>query len=233
MAYHPKASADKWYLVYLVDETDGKTPETGKTYEDITVGYCVGGATEWSAYSPGAADWKEAGYGLYWLKIGASEFTLDGVTYAIRVSCTGCDPYPLDVEIGPKVDAQWIDGSTPRLENLRDLARYFMANGVELDTVVHDMSVLGWLIAKADVSSFDRSTSCFEALREKLDALNDLSTGDITDAIEALESFLKLVAYCHGKTSRNETTGAVTFYKEDGETEAFTITPALTGRTVS
>ena len=267
MAYHPKHSTDKPYLINLVASSDYKTAQTGKVFGDITCEYCEGEATSWSAYSVTADNWKEIDDGLYWLTIGASEFTTEGANYAVRVSCAGCVAYVLDIEVGPKVDTTWLAGSDDRATELAELAQYLMANGVDPDTVVHVYSVLGRMMNDGIVWGFDGTTDSMKALRDKLDALNNLSSGEaqtaaaaaltaydgpthdeltsglaglndpaaaeIVAALVADADFINILAYCHGKTSRNESTAAVTFFADDGETELFTITPALTGRTVT
>ena len=70
-----KKSTDMWFPVVLLDDTDGKTPETGKAYGDVTCKYYYEAATSLSTYTVTTDDWKEAGEGMYSLRIGAGKLT--------------------------------------------------------------------------------------------------------------------------------------------------------------
>ena len=93
-----KKSTDMWFPVVLLDDTDGKTPETGKEYDAVTCKYYYERATSLSTYSVTAGDWKEAGEGMYSLRIGASEFTSVG-KYEVSVAVSGCRTYRFWVEV--------------------------------------------------------------------------------------------------------------------------------------
>ena len=112
MDFEGKKNTDKWFPVKLVDDTDFKTAETGKVFGDVTAKYAAEGATSLTTYTVATADWKEAGNGLYWLNIGASEFTAEG-KYEVNVTCSGCLAFDFIVEVRDRTIAEWMD--TPRL----------------------------------------------------------------------------------------------------------------------
>ena len=85
--YTAKVSEDMWFLVPLLDDTDQQTGETGVASGSVDCDYATGGATSFTSYSVTADDWKEVDEGLYWLRIGASEFTAAG-NYVVRVGDT-------------------------------------------------------------------------------------------------------------------------------------------------
>ena len=88
-----KKAADGWLPVRLVDATDGFTAETGLAAgTGATAYYAAAGATSWSIYTIGTADWRETGSGNYWLNIGASEFAAEG-RYMLTVRGTGSRDY--------------------------------------------------------------------------------------------------------------------------------------------
>lgn len=93
-----KKAADKWFPVELVDATDGFTAEPGKVYGDVTCKYAYEAATSLSTYSVTTDDWKEAGEGAYWLRIGASEFASAG-KYTVTVAVAGCRTMIFAVEV--------------------------------------------------------------------------------------------------------------------------------------
>lgn len=87
--YDGKLNTDGWYPLRLLDEDDLFSPETGKTYDGITVQYCLAGGESWTTYTITTDDWKEVDNGAYALRAGASEFTATG-NYHFRITCTGC-----------------------------------------------------------------------------------------------------------------------------------------------
>jgi len=98
MSYDGKKNTDKWFPVLLVDDTDMKTPETGIAFGSVTAKYEYEAATSQSTYSVTTDDWKESGNGEYWLRIGASEFTVVG-KYFISVAASGCLTHRFVVEV--------------------------------------------------------------------------------------------------------------------------------------
>jgi archaellum component FlaC len=98
MALSAKKNTDKWFPVILLDDTDFKSPETGIAFGSVTVKYHTEGATSQSTYSVTTDDWKEAGNGEYWLRIGASEFTAAG-KYEVSVAASGALTFRFAVEV--------------------------------------------------------------------------------------------------------------------------------------
>ena len=109
MSLTAKKITDQWFPVILLDDTDFKTPETGKAYGDITVKYHGGGATSLSTYSVGSGFWTEAGEGQYWLMLGEGEFLNPG-KYEVSVACAGCLTYRFCVEVTDYVMQNFFSG---------------------------------------------------------------------------------------------------------------------------
>jgi len=116
-----KKGFDKWFPVLLLDDADMKTPETGKVYGDVTVKYEYEAATSQTTYTVTTDDWKEAGNGEYWLRIGQGEFSLAG-KYFVSVACSGCLTYRFAVE------------ATTRY--IEDAFTQIYANGSDISTVM-------------------------------------------------------------------------------------------------
>lgn len=98
-SYDVKASTDEKFPVVLLDDTDGKAGETSKTYSDTTIGYSCNGDNSWTSYTDDADTFKEVGNGVYWLTMGASEFTSVGQRCIIRVSVSGALDYRFDISV--------------------------------------------------------------------------------------------------------------------------------------
>jgi len=106
--YEGKKSTDGWCPVVLISSADFITAQTGKGAGDITVKYSFEGATSLTSYSPTADDWKEAGEGKYWLRIGASEFGNEGV-YEVSVACSGAVTFNFPVQVRDKLLSEAVD----------------------------------------------------------------------------------------------------------------------------
>ncbi len=83
--YDGKQNSDLWYPIVLVSSADFKTPITGVVFGDVTIKYSRGGDTSLTTYTIATGDWKEAGEGNYWLRMGMSEFTVQAI-YEVQVA---------------------------------------------------------------------------------------------------------------------------------------------------
>lgn len=115
--YEGKLGTDKWFPVILLDDTDFKTPETGKAYDDVTVKYHTEGASSQSTYTVGSGNWSEAGAGEYWLQMGGEEFTAEA-KYQVEIACSGCLTHRFVVEVRDKTIAELIDNVDTLLTRL-------------------------------------------------------------------------------------------------------------------
>lgn len=103
-----KKGTDKWFPVILTDDSDFKTAETGKAFGDVTCKYSYEAATGLSTHTVTTDEWKEAGEGKYWLRIGASEFTSEG-KYEVSITVAGCLTFNFPVEVRDKTVAENMD----------------------------------------------------------------------------------------------------------------------------
>lgn len=105
-----KKSTDTWFPVVLLDDTDGKTAETGVAFGDVTCKYyqASSGATSLQTYSVTTDDWKEAGEGMYSLKIGAGEFSAEGI-WEVSIAAAVARTYRFYVEVVDKTAADVVD----------------------------------------------------------------------------------------------------------------------------
>jgi len=94
--YEGIQNTDKWFPVILVDSNNNGV--TGKTVSNITVTYHFEASESRTTYSPSASDWKEAGDGEYWLRIGESEFTQTG-KYQLSIASSGCQTHRIPIEV--------------------------------------------------------------------------------------------------------------------------------------
>lgn len=92
-----KLNNNSWFPIILMDNISGKMPKLGLTTGDITTNYSYQGDTSLSTYYPSDAQFKSTGSGIYWLQMGSSEFTNEGV-YQVSVYGTGCLTYNFPVE---------------------------------------------------------------------------------------------------------------------------------------
>jgi len=95
--FEAKLSTDKWFLVELVDVTDGYSPETGKVFGDVTANYAYEADTSLTSYTVTTDEWREAGGGAYWVKIGESEFITPG-KYTVTIDVSGCRVFRFAIE---------------------------------------------------------------------------------------------------------------------------------------
>ena len=156
--YDGKTSADRWFPVYLVDATDGTTAETGKAHGDLTVKYSVEGATSMTAYVPTADDWKEAGEGKYWLRLGAGEFGTENL-YQVSIACVGCRTDEFAVDVADALFGEMVD-------DVGDLLYDVEIGGVVVDSINNDA------ITAAAVA-----TGAIDALALAADVVDEIATG--------------------------------------------------------
>ena len=98
MIYEAKKSTDTWFPVILLDDTDGKTPETGKIATEVNCKWfkCDGSYTL-TAYSTWDVNWDEKGEGMYTIQLGASEF-VEEAKYEAAIAVPGCRTHRFAIE---------------------------------------------------------------------------------------------------------------------------------------
>lgn len=89
--YWTKVSTSRWYPIILIDASG--TALTGKTSADTTIGYACNGATSLTSFTDSGSTFKEVASGIYFLNIGASEFTTTDQNCVIRLAVTGANDY--------------------------------------------------------------------------------------------------------------------------------------------
>lgn len=82
-----RKAVDGWLPIELLN---AGSPVTGKVYGDVTCTVAAPGDGTPAAYTVGSSAWVEIGAGLYWLLIGADEFTATG-PHVVRVAVSGAD----------------------------------------------------------------------------------------------------------------------------------------------
>lgn len=112
MLYEGKVSTDSWYQVLLLDASGAG--QTSKGIGDITVKYHYQESTSQTTYSPAAADWKEAGDGEYWLRIGAAEWYTTG-NVQLSIACAGCVTHRMPLTIRTYLIENLFSGNTASL----------------------------------------------------------------------------------------------------------------------
>lgn len=220
--YDGKTSADRWFPVYLVDATDGTTAETTIAFGALTCQYSVEGATSLTAYVPTADDWREAGEGKYWLRIGAGEFTAENL-YQVSVAAAGCRTDEFAVDVADDLFSELVD-------DVGDLLYDVEIGGVVVDSINNDA------ITAAAVA-----TGAIDALALAADAVDEIATGVweamISDHEGTAGSFAEvqrwvLQALC-GKALCNSTANTLKIYDTDGSTVLVTLTHSEAGVTVT
>ena len=200
--FEGKKNTDKWFPVVLLDGTDLVTPEAGKVFGDVTCKYHAEAGTSQSAYSVTTDDWKEAGEGQYWLRIGASEFTAEG-KYQVSVAVAGCATYRFVVEVTDETMAELINQMDTIISHLdsgtNSLNVFTELSDIEgkVDNVVDDLgvgTVSTSIIAKLsditdDLGVGTVSTTIVAELagiEAKVDAaIDDLGVGTVSTSIIA------------------------------------------------
>jgi|GEM_PF-1865387 len=188
--YEGKKSTDGWCPVVLISSADFITAQTGKGAGDITVKYSFEGATSLTSYSPTADDWKEAGEGKYWLRIGASEFGNEGV-YEVSVACSGAVTFNFPVQVRDKLLSEAVDDLDTLLTRLSaDRAGYLdnlSAGAVALASVCTE-GRLGELDAANIPADVDALLTRLSAIRAGY--LDNLSAGAVALASVCTEGRL-------------------------------------------
>ena len=205
-----KKSTDTWFPVVLLDDTDGKTAETGVAFGDVTCKYyqASSGATSLQTYSVTTDDWKEAGEGMYSLRIGASEFANEGI-YEVSVDAAVARTYRFPVEVADKTHAEVVDdietidgivddilvdtGTTipDQISGLNDLSAADV--NAEVDTALADYDPptntemeARTLVAASYATATGQSALAGgqSTIDGKIDGLNNLSSADVNAACD-------------------------------------------------
>ncbi len=108
MSLEGKKDTDRWFPVILTDESDFMSAITGKAYGDVTCKFSFEAASSQSTHTVTTDEWREAGEGTYWLKIGASEFTSEG-KYEVSVTVSGALVFNFAVEVRDENLADLLD----------------------------------------------------------------------------------------------------------------------------
>ncbi|MDD5651336.1 MAG: hypothetical protein PHF86_13135 [Candidatus Nanoarchaeia archaeon] len=232
-----KKNTDKWFPVVLLDDTDGKTPELTITYSDIVCDYCYEAAASISVYSVTSADWKESGIGLYWLNIGAGEFTNNG-KYEVSVSAAVARTYRFWVEVVNKTSVEVSDDILDVSASVDNVQ--VTVNQISADT--DDISELSTTLELAYVSAgiIDQGNEYWAASAASSASTTDISNGSITNIVNAIlsatidtktyeEVMEILLAMASGKIVR--TANRFQYMKQDGSTALFTLESSSSERT--
>lgn len=145
MPYEGKKDTDGWFPVVLLDDTDGKTPETGVAFGDLTVDYSkVDGTDTWHSYTVATGDWHEKDDGSYDLRIGAVEFTAEA-KYQVAVAAAVARTHRFVVEVKDKTAAEMqddIDTILSRVTAAVATASALATHDGKLDTAQADLDLL-------------------------------------------------------------------------------------------
>ena len=173
MRYESDINIDRWFPISLVDSLNLNTAETGVVFGAVTCNYGFEGATAQTPYSVTTNDWKEQGGGDYWLRIGASEFTQQGL-YRVRISATGCAGVVIDVDTRDFGTTQKASINTEVDTALADIKLDHLIALAETDEPV-DNSIMAKLVSKsatANWSDFSNTTDSLEAIRDESDVID-------------------------------------------------------------
>jgi len=168
-----KKSVEAWAPVYLVDDTDGKTPETGKTYSDVTVKYAKEGATSFATKTMSASDWQEIGDGFYRVKFSATELDTAG-NFAYEVYASGTRRFPGHIDIVENIE-----------KDTYDILNHGTYGNSAIKSAVDTKASPADILQDPGTDKIDGSH-----LDKAITALNDLSTSDVkTQADQALADY--------------------------------------------
>ncbi len=227
--YEAKTGADRWFPVYLVDATDGCTAETGIAHGSLSVKYSPEGASSLSGYTPGADNWREAGEGKYWLRIGSEEFA-DEQQYAVSVTATGCRTDEFSVDAHDLLFGELVDDIGDMAYDLDDIIYDVEIGGVVVDSINNDAITA----AAVATGAIDALTLTADALAEIADAVwrELISDHEGTPGSFAEVQRWVLQALC-GKILCNSTDNTLRIYNTDGASVLVTLTHAEIGDQVS
>lgn len=193
MSLERKKSVLAWGPVYLVDDTDGKTPETGIAYGDLTVKYAKEGDTSLSTKTMASADWEELGDGWYRIRFSTTELNTAG-NFEYDVVASGTRHYPGHLEIVEKTkddlatDLATIDTVVDAIKAKTDNLPADPADDSDIDTQLAAIKTEVDKVAAADVGTpttdsladklmnkdggktFSKATDSLEAIRDRGDA---------------------------------------------------------------
>ena len=171
MSLEGKKDTDKWFPVILTDDTDFKTAETGKAFGDVTCKYSYEAAVALTAYNVTADDWKEAGEGKYWLRIGASEFTSIG-KYEVSVMVVGCLVFNFAVEVKTKTETEAATDIEATVAALNDISVSDILTAVIEGTITFEQMMKIFLARMAGKASGGGTTSiAFRDLADSKDRI--------------------------------------------------------------
>ena len=192
-----KLSTDSWIPVRLTSDTDGVTAITGIAHGSIDVDYGLASATALTSYTPGSANWKEMGEGLYAVNIGASEFGAAG-RYIIRVVDTGATAmkYACVVETHAASQDDLVRATTPANtldidgSGLVDVSK-FNGTAVSVDGTSN--------LLKVDVGAISSDATAANTLEAIIEGSSTLSVDAIkisgdSAAADALELFVETLS---------------------------------------
>ena len=190
-----KMSTDSWIPVRLISDTDGVSAILSKAHGDVDVDYGLASATSFTSYTPGSANWKEMGEGLYALNIGAAEFSSAG-RYIVRVVDTAADSlkYACVVETYAASQDDLVRSTTPA--NTLDVD----ANGlVDVSKFNGTAAVVENSLLSVNIASISEDNTAADTLESVLEGGTTLSvdatkiSGD-TAAADALELFVETLS---------------------------------------
>ena len=190
-----KVSTDSWIPVRLISDTDGVTAITGKAHGDMDIDYGLASATAFTSYTPGSANWKEMGEGLYALNIGAGEFSSAG-RYIIRVVDSGATAlkYACVAEVYTASQDDLVRSTTPA--NTLDVD----SNGlVDVSKFNGTAAVVENSLLSVNIASISEDNTAADTLESVLEGGTTLSvdatkiSGD-TAAADALELFVETLS---------------------------------------
>lgn len=168
-----KKSVEAWVPVYFVDESDGRTPETGKTYSDVTVKYAKQGDTSLTTKSMASGDWQELGDGLYLLKFSATELNTAG-NFICEVYATGTRRFPGHIDIVENIE-----------KDTYDIVNHATHGNSAIKSAVDTRAAPADILQEPGTDKIDGSK-----LDKAISVLNDLSSSDVkTQADQALADY--------------------------------------------
>lgn len=220
-----KKSADAWYPVVLVDATDGFTAETGlEAGTGATAYYAAAGATSWSIYTIGTADWRETGSGVYWLNIGASEFAAEG-RVMLQVRATGSRDYLAIVQVRDQLISEMMDDTAAMKAGVTVGTGGIAANAFAASAIGTAAIANGALSAR--VVAADAVVLIGTGVWNTTIATQCQGAGAAGEAIATVRQVLA------GKQIANESDNTQEVYDPDGSTVRLTLTTAYAAPTIT
>lgn len=235
-----KKSTDTWLPVILVDATDGFTAETGiAAGTSATAFYCVAGATGWTTYTIGTADWHETGSGAYWLNIGATELTAEGRAM-LKLVATGCRDYDAILDVRDLLQSENLDNVVAILGYTGTTGVKVASSGIGTQSIApyalrEDVLATGALGARAftayGIAATALATAAYQTIADYVLDENTATAHQGTGALgEALATIRQVLA---GKVVADDNTNALQVYDQDGATLRLTLTSSYAAPTTA